>query len=318
MIELRNKRILCTGGESMLGYEVCKLLQDKYDCKIDKCPHSEINLLDLRQVGRRFELFEPDIVIHLATYSGNIQFNQKYPYDTFWRTTQMALNIIECCETFKVDKVLSVLSSCTYPSIDDGEIYENQLWLGKPHKSIESHGLAKRNVDTLTRLVREQYKLNAITCVMSNAFGPRDSFSIEKTKVVGGLIKKFIDAKETGIPPELWGTGIAKRELLYSKDAAKLLVRCLEVYDDDEVINIGTPYEISIKDLAQIIALETEYKGEIKWLKEKGNGQLRKKLNLRKMNEILLNNEEFQYTPMHIALNETISWYIDNKESWTK
>lgn len=317
-MNIENKRILVTGGESMLGGEICDILEKNGNI-IDHCPHSEINLLDLRQVQYRFEKFQPNLVVHAATYSGNVQFNQKYPYNTFWNTTQIALNVIECCTTFKIEKVMSILSSCAYPNIDDHEIREDELWDGPCHPSIASHGLAKRNIQSLMDFANAQYGLNGICCVVSNSFGPRDSFDIEKTKVVGGMIKRFVEAKEKNLPfVECWGTGKPLRELLYSKDAAKLLIRALEVYDGYSSLNIGTPFEKTIRQLADSIARAVGYVGEIRWLKEKGDGQKRKKLNISKMNSTLFNDWKFYYTNFSDAIQETVLWYINNKEIWAK
>jgi GDP-L-fucose synthase len=314
---LKNKRILVTGGESMIGGEISDLLE-AYDNQVNRVPHEYYDLLSYEDTWKLFRDFRPHLVVHCATYSGNLQFNTLYPYDTFYRTTQMALNVFSQCQYYKPEKVLSILSSCAYPNIDNVEIKEDDLWRGLPHHTIESHGLAKRNLDSLSRMLRQQYGVNAVTCVLSNSFGPRDSFQVEKTKVLGSFIKKFIEAKENKTIPIMWGQGIAKRELIYSKDAAKLLVRALEVYDGITPINIGTPHEVTIRELATQVAAAVGYLGEIQWTPGKPEGQLRKKLDLSIMNKTLFHDWDFKYTNFSDAVKETVDWYLKNKDTWTK
>ncbi len=261
-----------------------------------------------------------DYVIHLATYSGNLQFNQKYPADTFLNTTRMGLNILEACAKHAVKKVLSILSSCAVADKGNEELKEEDLHKGPPNPSIESHGYAKRILDIYSRQLNKQYGLNAVCAIVNNSFGPYDSFSPEKTKVIGAMIKRFLDAKEKKLAyVECWGSGVARREFVYCKDVARLLVLALEKYEDNNMpINIGSPYEITIKELAETTANLVGYNGEIRWLIEKGDGQLRKKLNLDRMNNLLLDNKPFEYVPFRIALAETIEWYTKNKDTWHK
>jgi GDP-L-fucose synthase len=315
-MSLTNKRILITGGESMLGIAVSNELK-KYNCIVDQVPHTECDLLDFGQVYDRMIHFNPDYVIHLATYSGNIQFNQKYPADTFYKTGQIGLNVLRSCAKLKVNKVLSIISSCAVAESGD-ELREEDLHKGRPNPSIESHGYAKRILDIYSRMLHKQYGLNAICAIVNNSFGEYDSFSPEKTKVIGAMIKRFVDAKEQKLPfVECWGTGVAKREFIYAGDVAKLLLLILEKYTDNMTpINIGSPNEITIKELAETTANLVGYKGEIRWLKEKGDGQLRKKLELSKLNSLL--DRSFTYTPFKIALAKTIEWYYKNREMWIK
>lgn len=281
--------------------------------------HEQTDLLSLEQTRQLFTNVLPDKVIHLATYSGNIQFNQMYPVETFYRTTQIGLNVLKCCADFATKKVLSILSSCAIADLGDKELEESDLWQGRPNKSIESHGFAKRNLHAFSMQIHKQCHTKAVCAIVNNCFGPYDSFSPEKTKVVGAFIKKFVDAKEKNLPSVInWGTGIAKRELIYSQDAAKLILLALDKYDDSEnPINIGTPNEITIKELSNTISKIVNYNGEVIWDTTKGDGQLRKKLDLTRMNSILLDNKSFQYTNFKLAMSETVNWYMENP-TWPK
>lgn len=314
----RIDKILITGGMGMLGLSTLHTeALEKYDKFVHLCPKEQTNLLKLEDVESLFESFRPTHVIHLATYSGNLQFNQKYPADTFYNTVQMGLNVLTAAKKYKVKKILSVLSSCAIADRGEEELQEDDLHKGPPNSSIESHGYAKRVLDIYSRQLNKQYGLNAVCAIVNNSFGPYDSFSPEKTKVIGAMIKRFVDAKDKGLEfVECWGSGIAKREFIYCDDVAKFLLLALEKYNDSsKPINIGSPDEISIKELAETTAKLVGYEGEIRWLKEKGDGQLRKKLDLTRMNEVF---GECKYTKFEDGLKKTIEWYLKNKDIWTK
>lgn len=325
-------KVFVTGYSSMLGAEVVKLLQDKYyvidpetskdflSCNVNSWSKRTVDLTRYSDVVDIFRKHEIDYVIHLATYSGNIQFNTKYPADTYANTSLMGLNVFRACKEFNIKKILSIISSCAYPNIADGELYEKDFHKGQQHLSIESHGAAKRNLEVLSRLYRQQYGLNAVCAVLTNSFGPRDSFSVEKTKVVCGLIKKFVEAKlQNKEEVVCWGRGVELRELIYSKDAAKLIVKAFEQYEDGSMpINLGTPNEISIKNLTEVVAKAVGGHYNIVWDTSKPDGQLRKKLNLDRMNSLLFNDGDFEYTPFETAVQETVNWYLENKETWLK
>jgi len=322
LTNLKDKTILVIGGDSMIGTEVIQAYNDyngHYE-NIFGTSHDKVDLLCPTQTKMLFKWAEPDYVVHLATYSGNGQFNQKYPFDTYWRTTQMALNVFEAARLCKVKKILSVLSSCSVADKGDVELTENDLHNGMPNQSIESHGFAKRNLHAISRCIFKQHGIPAVCCIVNNSFGPRDSFQPEKTKVVGALIKKFVDAKINGANSVInWGTGIAKRELIYSKDAAKLILMALANYNDSLTpINIGHPQEFSIRELSEMIKEIVGFDGHIVWDHSFSDGQLRKKLDLTRMNSELLSSTPFEYTDMKTAMKETIDWYSENRLTWKK
>lgn len=317
-----DNNLLITGGMSMLGWSLFENedIRNRFGRYLHSPPKDNLNYLNLQDIVNFIINGKINHIIHLATYSGNLQFNQKNPANTFYLTSQMALNVLTAAQICRVKKVLSILSSCAVADKGEEELKEEDLHKGPPNPTIESHGYAKRILDIYSRQLNKQYGLNAVCAIVNNSFGPYDAFSPEKTKVVGAMIKRFVDAKEQNLPfVECWGTGIARREFIYCKDVARLLVLALEKYDDYSMpINIGSPDEVTIKELAETTAELVGYTGEIRWLKEKGDGQLRKKLNLDRMNKILLDNKPFEYTNFKVALKETIDWYQQNKDTWTK
>ena len=316
---IHDNNLLITGGLSMIGMSLLHSKYLTYD-RINLCPKIWCDVRCLDEVIDTFKEFYTSHIIHLATHSGNLQFNQKYPADTLYYTMQMGINVLTAARMIKAKKVLSVLSSCAVADKGEEELKEEDLHKGPPNPTIESHGYAKRILDIYSRQLNKQYGLNAVCAIVNNSFGPYDSFSPDKTKVIGAMIKRFVDAKEKNLSfVECWGTGIAKREFIYCKDAADLLAIAMNKYNDCSLpINIGSPNEVTIKELAETTAKIVGYTGEIRWLKEKGDGQLRKKLDLTRMNNLLLGGEEFKYTPFEEALGETIEFYLKNKDKWTK
>lgn len=298
------ERILITGRSKFLGYHLSKVL---YDAGIDHRFNDESTDLTLSgSLNKEIDDYQPTGIIHLATKSGNVQYNQTYPATTFLNTSLMNLNVLKTARDYQIKKTVSVLSSCCIADMGDTVLKEEHLHAGPPNPSIESHGYAKRLLDIGSRQLRKQYDMNAVTCILQNLYGPRDSLDLSKTKVVMALIKRFVDAKDKNIPNiELWGSGIARREFVYVEDAAKALLQVYLNYNDDNPVNIASDVEITIRELAHTIKFLVGYTGQIVWLTEKGDGQLRKKLDTTKMHQYL----DLQFTPLEEGLKETIKWY---------
>ena len=298
-----SERILVTGASSMLGQTIIPMLEEEYTVR--PLHHEDVDLMDFKETRRMFLYLHCDIVLNLATYSGNVQFNQKYPSDTFLNSSLINLNSLKAAQDSGVKKIVSVMSSCCLP--DESEIlYEENLHKGEPNPTVESHGYAKRLLDIGSRQIRLQYGINAVTCIPQNLFGEHDSLDLNKTKVVMALIKRFVDARNNQSPSiELWGSGAACRQFLYVDDATKAIVQVIKSYNDPYPVNITPPEETSIKELAEKIKHLTGYQGEILWDTTKGDGQLRRKLSDVKMKQHL----NLAFTPLDEGLRKTIEWY---------
>jgi nucleoside-diphosphate-sugar epimerase len=268
-----------------------------------------------------------DYVFHNAGYNGGIFFNQKNQFDIFSRNTQMAMNVLEACKEFEVKKVVSVVASCAYPEfefeqLEDTDTFgehhqlkfnrevmrEKDFFEGPIHQSVACHGYAKRNLQLASSFAKKQYGLNAVCVCPTTLFGPGDSFDAERTKVLGAMVKRFVDAKrdEQG-KVVCWGTGSPMREFLYVEDCAKLLVECLLKYNDSDIpLNLGTGQEYSIKQVAEIVAKKVEYKGKIKWDTTKPDGQFRKRLDLTRMENVL---GKTRFTPFEEGVAKTVDHY---------
>ena len=310
MINLENKKVIVTGAGSMIGKSATKKLEER-GAFVHKVLHTECDLLDYNQTIKVFENFQPDYCIHAAGYNGNINFNKLYPSDIFYNTTVMGVNTLKACAETGVEKVVSVLASCAYRSTNDS-LRERDFNEGLPDKSVEAHGLSKKALYYYSKQIHKQYGTVAVCTIFNTAYGPHDSFNVNKTKVVGGLIKKFTDASKNKEPRvTCWGTGKPRRELIYCEDAAEGVIQALEKYTVvDYPINIGYNKDISIKELAELIASIVEFEGEICWDLDKPDGQFRKILDSSRMKEYNINIEN--PVSLETGLRKTIQWYKEN------
>ena len=306
-------RVMVTGGRSMIGRQVCSILEEKGHT-VDPVPHEECDLCKEQDVAKRFESFAPQWVTHLAGYNGGIEWNSRHPETIFRTNTRMALNVLEACAASSgVERTLSVISSCAYADIGDEPAKESDLWQGLPNKWNECHGLAKRNLHSYSRQLGRAGKGEFFCAIVNNSYGPFDSFHPLKTKVVAALIKKFVEAKQEGKGEvECWGSGKPRREFLYCKDVADALVLLLEKWDvaDGELVNVGYTQDFSIKELAEQISDLVGYGGAIEWNTSKADGQMRRLLDSSLIRKL---GWQPKYT-LREGLKETIDWYVGNKE----
>lgn len=313
MLNLSGKRVLVSGGTSMIGGCAYKSLYDR-GAYIDPVPHVECDLLDYNQTISRFLRFKPDYCLHLAGFNGSIGFNKDFPADIYYRTVQMGLNVLHAARETGVKKVVSVITSCAYPDLGlDAVLHEKDFWNGLPHPSVECHGFAKRTLAEFSRQLSKQYDLKAVSVILNNCYGPLDNFDLQKTKVVGAFVRKFVEAADRDDPEVVcWGTGNPRREVLFCADAGEAVVRALESYDDCELpINIGHGTDVSIKELAELTAELADYKGRIVWDTTKQDGQMRKLLDSSRMRELL------QFEPkvsLRDGIRTTINWYRKKDE----
>ena len=311
MIDLKDKIVLVTGGEGFFGRAICKAVNSRGG-KAVALRHQSVNLCDLDATISALDSLKPDYCIHAAGYNGGIEFNRMYPADILYSNTVMGLNIHHACEYLGVKKVVSIMTSCAFPDTGMEILKEETFWDGLPNKTIRAHGIAKRILNAATQAYNDQYNLNAVTVCVTNLYGPNDTFNLVRTKVVGALIRKFVEAKlEENEQVECWGTGAPMREFMYVDDAAEAVVQALEKYEDvDTPLNIGTGTDISIKQLVDYIVKATNYKGEVFWNTEKPDGQMKKLLDTTRMKDIL------DVTPIEVqeGVKRTVQWYMENKE----
>lgn len=324
MIDLTGKNVAVTGGKGFIGKYVCEALKER-GANVHVVPK---HLLDaVYSIGFYLDTQKIDYVMHLAGYNGGIEFNRKYPADVFHINTMLALVITNACINTrgngsepKVKKLLSTITSCSYPppTTLDGKTYslegyghnELELHCGPPNEVVACHGYAKRNLEIASQMCRKQHGLNAVIACPNTVYGPGDRTDPDRTKVLTALVKKFVDAKRNRTPTVVcWGTGSPKREFIYVADAAELLVRALERWEGDGnniTLNISTGQEFTIKALSELVAQKVGYTGEIIWDTSHPDGAMRKSLDITRMRQYL---GDYDFVPIEKGIEETVRWY---------
>jgi len=308
MTGLKNKKILLTGGHGFLGQFVYEeLIRNGTQEKNIFRPKSKD--LDLRkQKDAEKAVHGIDIVIHAAGTIGGIGFAKKNPGTMFYDNLLMGVHLIEAARKAKVEKFIQIGSVCSYPKVPPRIPFkEEDIWLGYPEETNAAYGIAKKALIVHLQAYKEQYGFNGVNLLLVNLYGPNDKFDPEHSHVIPALIKRFIEAKEQNrLEVEVWGTGKARREFLYIEDAARAIVLAAIKHNDAGPVNIGSSFEIKIKDLVKIIAELTGYKGKIVWDATKPDGQPRRKLDVSKAKKAFGFVSKVSFEK---GLKETIDWY---------
>ena len=310
-MNLKNKKILVTGGNGFLGKALVPKLEEE-GARVFTFPSKEYDLREGFDVERLFKGLAPDIVIHLAVDGGGIGYMKENPGSVYYNNIMMNTVLMEQCRLKGVKKFVGIGSVCAYPKFTEVPFKEKDLWNGYPEETNASYGLSKKMMMVQGQSYRQQYGFNAIHLLPVNLYGPRDDFDLENSHVVPALIRRMIEAKEKkNSEIVLWGTGSASREFLYVEDCAKAIVKATKDYDKSEPVNIGSGLEITIKDLAQKVKDLVGFEGKIVWDTTKPDGQPRRCLDVSRA------EEEFGFkanTSFDKGLGKTIEWYNKNRK----
>jgi len=273
----------------------------------------EFDLTRPDDVEKLFVDRAPDVVIHLAARVGGIGANMANPATLYLTNLLMGTYVIEEARRRDVDKTVIVGTICSYPKFTPVPFKESDLWNGYPEETNAPYGIAKKALLAHAQANRAQYGQNTIYLLPTNLYGPGDKFNAAVSHVIPALIKKFVEAKESGEPSvSVWGTGTATREFLYVDDAAEGIVRGAEAYDGEEPVNLGSGREVPIKELAELISRLTDYDGELEWDTSKPDGQPRRSVDTTRAGELF--GFEAQ-TSLEDGLRTTIEWYRSNREA---
>lgn len=307
----QHKRICVTGGAGFLGSFVLAALKQRGATNIFVPKIEDYDLVNPNDIQRMLDLSQPDIIIHLAALAGGIGANRARPADFFYINLMMGVQLIHEAWKRKVDKFTAIGTVCAYPKFTPVPFQEENLWEGYPEETNAPYGLAKKMLLVQSQAYREQYGFNAIYLLPVNLYGPRDNFNLETSHVIPALIRKCVEAQERGDSEVvLWGDGSPTREFLYVGDAADGIITATEFYNGSEPVNIGSAQEISIKDLAELIARLTGFEGKLVWDTTKPNGQPRRVLDTSRA----LKYFGWQaHTPFEEGLRQTIAWYRQNQ-----
>ncbi len=304
---LKGKKIMVTGGGGFLGgFLVEKLAQlGVGDVFIPRSSSYDLTRQDV--VNALFKEAKPEVVFHLAAKVGGIGANQVNPGLFFYANMAMGLNVIEECRRNGVEKLVFLGTTCAYPKFTAVPFREEELWAGFPEETNAPYGVAKRALGVMLQGYRQQYGLRAICLVPANLYGPRDNFDRETSHVIPALIRRFVEARESGLDQvTLWGTGRASREFLYVEDCAEGVVLAAERYDAPEPVNLGTGEEVTIAELANLIKGVVGYTGTIRWDPSRPDGQPRRRLDVTRA------RERFGFsakTSLAVGLQRTVDWY---------
>jgi len=308
---LKGKCVTVTGGKGFLGKHLIKKLA-AYDCRqIKVADLPEYNLTNIPDIQRMYEETKPQIVIHLAAKVGGIGFNQEKPAELFYDNLIMSAQLLHEAYVRKIEKFVALGTICAYPKFTPVPFKEEDLWNGYPEETNAPYGLAKKMMLVQSQAYRQQYGFNSIFLLPVNLYGPGDNFNPRSSHVIPALIKKCFDAIDAHDDKiEVWGTGSATREFFYVEDAAQAICMAADTYNKSEPVNIGAGFEISIKELTELIAKLTGFQGKITWDKSKPDGQPRRMLDTTKA------LKEFMFTAktnLTTGLIKTIDWYKKNR-----
>ena len=301
-----DKKVLITGGKGFLGTHLISKLKEfkpKLIRIADRDKFDLTNYEDCLSASKGI-----DVVIHLAAKVGGIGYNRAYPADLYDANILMSTFMMKAARINKVKKYIALGTICAYPKFTPVPFKEENLWDGYPEETNAPYGLAKKMQLVQAQSYRDQYGFNAIYLLPVNLYGPGDNFNPESSHVIPALIKKFVEAKNAKAKEVVvWGSGKATREFLYVKDAAEGILMAFKKYDKSEPVNLGAGFEISIKDLAELIKKTVGFEGKLVWDKTKPDGQPRRKLDVSRA------KKEFGFsakTTFEKGLKETIEWYL--------
>jgi GDP-L-fucose synthase len=313
-----DKRVIVTGGAGFLGSFVIEKLKARGANDIF-IPHIEdYDLTDRDAIKRLFDdilgnNFEAKkvVIIHLAANVGGIGANREHPAEFFYDNLMMGVELMHQAWERGVGKFVAIGTVCAYPKFTPVPIKEDDLWIGYPEETNAPYGLAKKMMLVQAQAYRQQYGYNAIYLLPVNLYGPRDNFNLQTSHVIPALIRKAIEAQDHGdkeLP--VWGDGSPTREFLFVEDAADGIVTAAEKYNGPEPVNLGSGYEISIKDLAELIQRLTGFEGKLVWQTDKPNGQPRRGLDVTRAKEYFGWSAQ---VPFEEGIHRTVDWFRENR-----
>ena len=310
-IDLSTKRICVTGGAGFLGQHLVRNLQSKgaHDIFIPRYP--EYDLVKGEDIARMLADAQPDIIIHLAAHVGGIGANLARPAEFFYDNLMMGVQLMHQAWQRGVEKFVALGTICAYPKYTPIPFKEENLWDGYPEETNAPYGLAKKMLLVQSQAYRQQYGFNSIFLLPVNLYGPGDNFDLASSHVIPALIRKCVEAKEQGADEIVaWGDGSPTREFIYVEDAAEGIALATQYYNRSDPVNIGSSFEISIKELTELIARLTGFEGQVRWDTSKPNGQPRRKLDTTRAKEYFGFSAK---TNFEDGLRKTINWYLANR-----
>jgi GDP-L-fucose synthase len=307
----QSKRVCVTGGAGFLGRVVVRKLKERGVKDVFIPQIEDYNLVELKDINRMLADAKADLIIHLAAQVGGIGANKEHPAEFFYNNLIMGVQLMHRAWETGVEKFVAIGTICAYPKFTPIPFKEENLWDGYPEETNAPYGLAKKMLLVQAQSYRQQYGYNALFLLPVNLYGPGDNFNPKSSHVIPALIRKCIEAQETGEEEiVVWGDGSPTREFLYVEDAAEAILLASEKYNDSDPVNLGAGSEISIKDLVKMIAKKTGYTGKLVWDTTKPNGQPRRKLDITRAIERFDFKAQMSFEE---GMDHTIKWFRENR-----
>ncbi len=305
-------RFVVTGGAGFLGSRVVAALRQRGADEVFVPRSADYDLRDQSAVLDLLTDAKPDVIIHMAAVVGGIGANRAHPAEFFYSNLVMGTHLMHEAWRSGVKKFVTIGTVCAYPKFTPIPFREESLWEGYPEETNAPYGLAKKMLLVQGQAYREQYGFDAIYLLPTNLYGPGDNFDPASSHVIPALIRKFAEARDRGDAQVVaWGTGSPTREFLYVDDAAEGIVLATERYDQGDPVNLGSGFEISIKDLTHLIAELVGYQGEVVWDTSQPDGQPRRALDTSRAEQAF----GFKATTnFRTGLTELIAWYQQHHE----
>ncbi|MFH1184367.1 MAG: GDP-L-fucose synthase [Chloroflexota bacterium] len=315
----KGRRVIVTGGAGFLGKHVTAALTARGAHEIFIPRIEDYNLVDPADIRRMYAdalsgtEASGTTVIHLAANVGGIGANLEHPAEFFYDNLMMGVELMHQASKLGISKFVAIGTVCAYPKFTPVPFKEEDLWLGYPEETNAPYGMAKKMMLVQAQAYRQQYGFNAVFLLPVNLYGPGDNFNLRTSHVIPALIRKALEAKDSGAASlSLWGDGSPTREFLYVEDAADGIVTAAEKYSGAEPVNLGSGHELSIRDLAMMIARLTEYSGSLVWETDKPNGQPRRALDVTRARQFFGWQAKM---PFEEGVRRTIAWFQEHRSS---
>ena len=307
------KKIVVTGASGFLGRHLMPILETLYGINhVTGLSTQNFDLLRQEQVEQLFETYRPEVLIHLAAYSGGIGANRSFPADFFHKNALFVTLLFEAAAKYGVKKMIYPMGGCSYPATATSPISEDQMWNGYPQMESAGYSVAKKMGIVASRSYRQQHGLNSVVLIPGNMYGEYDNFRESESHVVPAMIRRYYETKLRGESEiVMWGDGSPVRDFVYAGDVAKVIPWFIENYDSSEPVNVSSGSETCIRELAETIKHKMDWDGKIIWDTSKPNGQLVKIFDVKQLNDLGLECA----TSLAEGLERTIRWLESNYNS---
>lgn len=309
-------KVLVTGGSGLVAYGLQKI-KESFHHEFIFLSSKDCDLTNYDETKKLFIVHKPEYVIHLAAFVGGLFKNMNHKVDMFEKNAMINYNVLKCCHDYKVKKVISCLSTCIFPDKTTYPINETMLHNGPPHSSNDAYAFAKRMLEIHSKAYQEQYNDNFICVIPTNIYGENDNYHLDNAHVIPALIHKCYLAKKENKEFIVCGSGKPLRQFIYAQDLAELIMWTLEEYHEKEslILSVNEKEEISIREVATLIAREFNYEQRMRFDTSFADGQFKKTADNSKLMKYI---PTFEFTSMKNGLQKSIQWFCQNYESCRK